>query len=302
MTDAPIIEAQDVEFSYGPSLPAVLRKVSFRVREGEFVALLGQNGAGKTTLAKLFNGLHRPTSGRVSIGGRPVAQQTLHDIARTVGYCYQNPDHQIFSASVEKEVAFGPRNLGYSPDRVEQLVEHALELVGLADNRSAHPFSLGRGQRQLLAVASVIAMDPPVLVIDEPTTGMDRVGATKIMRLLAEWAAAGRSIVAITHDMDIVSEYIPRVVVMAKGEILADGETQEVFRQQEVLQRAHLLAPAPIVISDRLAPYGVRRSTSIEDAAEAVIERVRCAGMPDASTPRSFPHGGVDARRVQRLP
>jgi cobalt transport protein ATP-binding subunit len=287
VTDKPIVEVRNLHFSYGPGLPEVLRGVDLTVRRGEFVALLGQNGAGKTTLAKHFNGLHKPTGGSVEVGGRPVARQTLAEVARTVGYCYQNPDHQIFSASVEKEVGFGPSNLGYPPDTVASLVDDALALVGLTHLRKAHPFSLGRGQRQLVAVASVLAMNPPMLVIDEPTTGMDRTGSTRIMELLSRWASDGRSIIAITHDMDIVSEYIPRSVVMTDGQIVADGPTQDVFREAPVLRRAHLVAPAPVIISDRLQAFGVGRARSIADAAQQIV---------------GVHKGGADARRVQRLP
>jgi energy-coupling factor transport system ATP-binding protein len=130
-------------------------------------------------------------------------------------------------------------------------------------------------------------MDPPALVIDEPTTGMDRVGAVRVMELLSSWAAQGRAIVAITHDMDIVSEYMPRSVVMAEGRILADGPTQEVLRDAGVLRQAHLAAPAPVVISDALEPFGVNRAPSIEDAVKQVV---------------SIHQGGLDARRIQRLP
>jgi energy-coupling factor transport system ATP-binding protein len=269
-TDDPVVRVRDLRFSYGPGLPDVLVDVDLTVGRGEMVALLGQNGAGKTTLAKHLNGLHRPKAGTVEIAGKPVQGQPLAQLARTVGFCYQNPDHQIFSTSVEKEVAFGPHNLGYPPEKVTELVTAALDLVGLSGERDTHPFSLGRGQRQLVAVASVLAMDPPLLVIDEPTTGMDRVGATQVMELLTTWAGSGRSILAITHDMDLVTEYIPRAVVMAGGRVLADGPTQEVFRRDEVLKEAHLVAPAPVVISDRLRPYGLPRCRSIAEAVEHI--------------------------------
>lgn len=267
---APVIEVQDVHFSYAPGLPEALRGVSLAVRRGEFVALLGQNGAGKTTLAKHLNGLHKPTSGEVFVGGKPVGKQSLSALAKTVGYCYQNPDHQIFSSSVEKEVAFGPHNLGYSNSEVDRLVTDALELVGISDLRQAHPFVLGRGQRQLVAVASVLAMDPKLLVIDEPTTGMDQTGAMRAMGLLSSWAAEGRTILVITHDMDLVSEFIERSVVMAGGRILADGPTQDVLRDQAVLDAAHLRAPAPVVISDRLRGH-IPRARSIAEAADNVV-------------------------------
>ncbi len=280
MTDTPILEVSDVCFSYAPGLPDVLHGVNFSVRRGEFVAMLGQNGAGKTTLAKHFNGLHRATRGRVLVAGQPVQTQALADLARTVGYCYQNPDHQIFSSSVVKEVGFGPSNLGYPPDEVAAKVDSALELVGLSSLRDSNPFSLGRGQRQLVAVASILAMDPPMLVIDEPTTGMDRRGATAIMELLSRWAADGRSIIAITHDMDIVGEYIPRAVIMSSGRIIADGDTQAVLRDRAAMEAAHLMPPAPVTISDRLVGLGVRPARSIDDAVRQ-ITRLR-EGEPHA--------------------
>jgi energy-coupling factor transport system ATP-binding protein len=262
-----IIDVKNLHFSYGPDLPEVLRGINLQVRSGEFVALLGQNGAGKTTLAKHLNGLHQPTSGEVFVAGKLVADQQLSTHARSVGYCYQNPDHQIFSSTVSKEVAFGPSNLGYSSAEVESLVTDALELVGISALRDAHPFTLGRGQRQLVAVASILAMDPKLLVIDEPTTGMDRLGGMRAMGLLAQWASEGRTILVITHDMDLVSEFIDRSVVMAGGRILADGPTQDVFRNTAVLEEAHLMAPAPVTISDRLERYGVDRAKSISAAA-----------------------------------
>jgi energy-coupling factor transporter ATP-binding protein EcfA2 len=270
VTDDAIVVAQGVRFSYGSGLPEVLRGVDFTVQRGEFVALLGQNGAGKTTFAKTLNGINKPTHGSVVVDGRPVARQKLADLARLVGYCYQNPDHQIFSSSVEKEVGFGPVHLGYPPDEVSSLVERALDICGISQLRKQHPFNLGRGQRQLVAVASILATNPPVLVIDEPTTGMDRTGAARVMALLSEWVAQGRTIIAITHDMDIVVEYIPRAVVLVDGRIVSDGPTQEVFRDASALHAAHLSAPAPIVISDRLAPFGVGRSRSVGEAAELI--------------------------------
>jgi energy-coupling factor transport system ATP-binding protein len=268
--DDVVIETEGVRFSYGPDLPEVLKGIDLKVRRGEFVALLGQNGAGKTTFAKTLNGINKPTHGSVIVGGLPVARQKLANMARLVGYCYQNPDHQIFSSSVEREVGFGPAHLGYPAEEITSLVQHALDICGIAQLRKEHPFNLGRGQRQLVAVASVIATNPPVLVIDEPTTGMDRTGSARVMALLCEWVGEGRTIIAITHDMDIVVEYIPRALVLVDGRIVSDGPSQDVFRDAAALQTAHLAAPAPIAISDRLAQFGVGRSHSVGDAAEQI--------------------------------
>jgi energy-coupling factor transporter ATP-binding protein EcfA2 len=263
-----LIQAQDLEFRYDPGTAPVLRGVNLSIGRGEFVALLGQNGAGKTTLAKHFNGLLRPTAGEVLVDGKPAGSLTLTELARQVGYCYQNPDHQIFAPTVEQEVRFGPDNLGIPEDRAAELATTALKLVGLAEHREKNPFVLGRGQRQLLAVASVIAMDPPALVIDEPTTGMDLAGAEAIMKLLTERAAEGRTIIVITHDMDVVAEYVPRVVVMARGQVLADGPTQDVLRRADLLADARLVPPAAVTLSDQLSHLGVGKRGTVSAIAE----------------------------------
>ncbi len=264
------IEVRSLAFRYQPHLEPVLSGVDLRVERGDFVALLGQNGAGKTTLAKHFNGLLRPSVGEVLVDGKPTTRQKLDQLARSVGYCYQNPDHQIFSATVEREVRFGPHNLGVRGEELDRAVSEALELVGLSDQRAAHPFSLGRGQRQLLAVASVLAMGPPILVVDEPTTGMDHVGATRIMDLLATWNRDGRTILVITHDMDIVAEYVPRSVVMTGGAVIADGPTVEVLRNRDVLAAARLQAPGAVRMSDALVSSGIRPCTTIAALADQV--------------------------------
>lgn len=265
-----IIEARELVFRYQPHMEPALDGVDLTIHEGEFVALLGQNGAGKTTIAKHFNGLLLPSEGEVLIRGRPSSKQRLWQLARGVGYCYQNPDHQIFSSTVEKEVRFGPANVGMQGKELQDAVDEALDLVGLSHQRDVHPFSLGQGQRQLLAVASVLAMNPPMLVVDEPTTGMDHLGAVRIMDLLAEWNQDGRTIVVITHDMDIVAEYVPRSVFMSNGRIVHDGPTLKVFDHQEALVEARLHEPSAVRISRELSPWGVQPSGSIASIAEQV--------------------------------
>ena len=269
-----VIDVRGVSFRYQSHLPWVLHGVDLDIRRGDFVAMLGQNGAGKTTLAKHFNGLLLPTEGDVVVNGSSTRGQKLDRLSRNVGYCYQNPDHQIFSATVEKEIRFGPENLGLRGDELQEAVEHALELVGLSGQRRAHPFSLGRGQRQLLAVASVLAMGAPALVVDEPTTGMDHQGATAIMQLLAQWNEQGRTIVVITHDMDVVAEFVPRSVVMAQGEVVADGPTLDVLRDPDTLRVARLQAPPPVWMSQQLLPVGMRVCGTVRELADQIIEAV----------------------------
>lgn len=249
---APMIEVQDVSYLYEGGQTAALDHVSLTIQPGEFVAFIGQNGAGKTTLAKTFNGILTPTSGVVKAGGHETRAVGLDVLARIVGYVYQNPDHQIFSNTVKEEVAFGPRNLGLPSAQVDAAVKQALELVGMTADADTYPFLLGRGQRQKLAVASVVAMGSPVLVVDEPTTGLDLQGSLSILNLLRQWNEAGRTIIIITHDMQIVAEFARRTVVMAQARILADGPTRQVLTDQPTLAEAFIKAPQITRLAQRL--------------------------------------------------
>jgi energy-coupling factor transporter ATP-binding protein EcfA2 len=268
------IDVEDVGFRYEPKAPEVLHGVSLRILAGEFVAMIGQNGAGKTTLAKMFNGLLKPTSGRVTAGGANTATATVGRLARSVGYVYQNPDHQIFAQRVRAEVAFGPNNLKLSETETAERVDEALGLVGLTDHADDFAFSLGRGQRQKLAVASVLAMRPPTLVVDEPTTGLDQQGAKGILDLLSRWNAEGRTIVVITHDMTLVAERVPRTIVVADGRILADGPTREVLTNEELLAKAFLRPPQVTRVAQRLVRHGIRRDVLTVPELNAELARV----------------------------
>src|ERR1700747_1495048 len=239
----PAIEVRDVTHSYGQSKTPALDHINLHIATGDFVAFIGQNGAGKTTLAKMLNGTLIPSTGNVIVGGHNTREAGLDVLSRLVGFVYQNPDQQIFSKTVRDEVAFGPRCLGMDVREVEKRVGHALQLVGMEKDAETYPFLLGRGQRQKLAVAAVIAMSTSVLVVDEPTTGLDLKGTRSIMNLLCRWNQEGRSILIITHDMNIIAEYARRTVVMAGSRILADGPTREVLTDVDILKQAYLEAP-----------------------------------------------------------
>ena len=275
---APAIEVRDLVFRYAPGSPDILRGVDLRIDAGEFVALIGQNGAGKTTLAKHFNGLLKPSAGSVQVLGRDTRTTPVAELARRVGYVYQNPDHQIFAQRVQAEAAFGPRNLGLPPAEVERRVKEALALVGLAEQADDFAFSLGRGQRQKLAVASVLAMEPSVLVVDEPTTGLDQAGARGILDLLSEWNAAGRTIVAITHDMALVAERVPRTIVVSDGRILADGPTRRVLTDTSLLRSAYLRPPQATRVAQRLVDLGIGPGVLTVDELYAAIAGALGAG------------------------
>jgi energy-coupling factor transport system ATP-binding protein len=219
-----------------------LTDVSFTIGRGELVALIGRNGSGKTTLAKHLNGLLRATTGRVRLEGRDVATCPLEEIAQRVGFVFQDPDHQLFAATVEDEVAFGPRNLGLPADEVTRRVDEALAAVGL-EIRAADPFLLDKGARQRLAVAAILALRPEVLVLDEPTTGLDWLEQRRMLELLRALHRAGRTVVVITHTPWVIAEYAERVVLLAQGRLRFDGSARDFFADPARVAEAAFRAP-----------------------------------------------------------
>ena len=214
-----------------PSGTRALDGIDLAIAAGEGVAIVGQNGSGKSTLARHWNGLLRPTAGDVEIEGRTTIGRRVADLARTVGLVFQDPDRQIFAGRVRTEVAFGARNVGLRDAAVSAAVDAALEAVGLAGSDELNPYDLGFSRRKLLALASILAMGTPVVVLDEPTTGQDARGAQRVRDVVDRLSAEGRTVVAISHDMRFVAETFRRVVVMAAGRIVLDGPPEVVFAE-----------------------------------------------------------------------
>ena len=245
------VQVSNLIYQYNPGLPA-LRGINLSIATGEFVALIGQNGAGKTTLTKHFNGLLKPTSGEVIVEGMNTLQFDTPALSKTIGYVFQNPDHQIFSATVEKELQFGLKNAGFKGQEIKERVEQVLHYTGLERYRSVHPFSLGKGERQMIAVASILVLKPKLLIIDEPTTGSDWTGVQTMMALIRKLHAAGTTIIMISHDMDLVAQYAKRVIVLKEGEILLDGTPQEVFSNEQILLDSAIIPPQLCRLSSQL--------------------------------------------------
>jgi energy-coupling factor transport system ATP-binding protein len=220
-----------------------LAGVNLSLRAGEMVAVLGHNGSGKTTLVKHLNGLLRPTSGAVLVEGRDTRALGGAELGRKVGFVFQDPDHQIFCGRVFDEAAFGPRNFGFSEREVQERVKHSLAQVGLAGYEERDPFLLTKGERQRLALASVLAADPPIIIMDEPTTGLDYPAQRAVMDLLAQLNRNGRTIVVVTHTLWAAAEYARRCIIMAAGRLIVDGPTRQVLCQAEVLLGAGLRMP-----------------------------------------------------------
>jgi energy-coupling factor transport system ATP-binding protein len=248
------LAVEELVHVYPSSSVRALDGVSLAFGEGERVALIGQNGSGKTTLVRHLNGLLRPTAGRVLIDGGDVAHRSVARLARVVGLVFQDPDRQIFAGSVRAEVEFGPRNLGVSRRDLDAQVSEALAAVGLQSEAKTNPYDLGASRRKLLTLASVLAMCTPILVLDEPTTGQDARGVERVRDVVRNAAAAGRTVITVSHDMPFVAENFERVVVMREGRVILDGPPAEVFAQAawSELASTHVHPPLPAVIGDRL--------------------------------------------------
>ncbi|MGZ3510797.1 MAG: ABC transporter ATP-binding protein [Candidatus Binataceae bacterium] len=246
----PLVEVRALSFNY-PDGPPVLDSIDLRIAPGEFVAIIGQNGSGKTTLAKHLVGLLHPTTGAVMLNGRDRTAMRPAETAAEVGYVFQNPDHQIFAATVEDEVAFGPRNFNLAPDEIQRRCDEVLRAVGLQDARALDPFLLSKGERQRLAVASVLALRPRLLILDEPTTGLDYREQRRMMALVTELNREGIAIVMITHTPWLVAEYARRVVLIRRGRKLYDGGVREFFTRDELLASSSFRAPEATELSRR---------------------------------------------------
>jgi energy-coupling factor transport system ATP-binding protein len=250
VTGPAFIGIENLSFNYVGG-PRVLDSIDLKVEAGEFLAIVGQNGSGKTTLAKHIVGLLHPAAGRVTIDGKDRAQMRPAETAREAAYVFQNPDHQIFAATVEDEVAFGPRNFGLPDDEIRRRCDEALEAVGLQNERQSDPFLLSKGERQRLAVASVLVLRPRMLILDEPTTGLDHREQLRMMALVRDLNRAGIAIVIITHTPWLVAEYARRVVLMRKGAKIFDGGVREFFMQDELLHTSSFRAPEITELSRR---------------------------------------------------
>jgi len=264
-------EFRSVGFVY-PDGTRALEGVSVEIAAGERMAIVGQNGSGKSTLVRQLNGLLRPTEGQVLVEGRDTKGRHVADLARLVGLAFQNPDRQIFAGRVRREVEFGPRNLGLRGGALDAAVTRALEQVGLAGQAHANPYDLGFSRRKLLAIASVLAMGTPIVVLDEPTTGQDARGVERIRSIVDELAAEGRTVLAISHDMRFVADSFERVLVLRQGRLVLDGTTADVFAEPNwpTLASTFLEPPFAARVGARL---GLGRTPTVAVLVSALASR-----------------------------
>ena len=276
------IEANELTHTYLPGTPSqavAIEGVTVSIGEGEFVGIIGHTGSGKSTLAQHMNGLLRPTDGSITVDGVPIPRKggNMREIRRKVGMVFQYPEYQLFEETIEKDIAFGPKNLGLDEEETARRVREAMEAVGLRYEMFAprSPFELSGGQKRRVAIAGVLAMQPKVLILDEPTAGLDPRGREEILTMVEAWKHDGRSVVMISHSMDDIARLCGRVLVMAGGRLLMEGTPAQVFAHSEQLRSVGLDLPEAADIADRLRgagfdlPEGI---VSVDQLEEAILD------------------------------
>lgn len=272
-----IIETRNLTHVYRGKIKA-LDGVDFKAKPGERIAIIGANGAGKSTLFKHFNGILRPTSGEVLIKGEPVSSKNILEVRKTVGLIFQDPDDQIFAPTVKQDVAFGPMNLGLSAEEIEKRVHEALETVRLSGVEERAPHHLSTGEKKKAAIAGILAMQPEVLVLDEPTAGLDPGGALRLIKLINEMnKRLGITIITATHEVDIVPLLADRVCIMSAGRIIGEGSMREMFSSPELIRKTHLRLPIVAQLMEMLQEAGIDVSVkfTLEDARDELLRFVK---------------------------
>lgn len=247
----PLIRVRDLVHIY-PDGTQALHGISLDIRRGEYLLIAGQNGAGKSTLVRHFLNLLRPSSGHVEVGGEDTRRLAVSELARKIGYVAQNPDQQIFNTTVAEEIGFALKNLGSSPAQIRQRTEESLEAMGLEAVRGQHPLALPRGDRARVVIAAVLALQPEVLIFDEPTTGQDFRGAQYILDITRSLHAQGKTVIVITHHLYLMPGYVSRAVVLGKGTLLMDGGIRQVFHAVDMLRASYLVPPQAVLLAREL--------------------------------------------------
>ena len=268
-----MILLEDVHFAY-EGIYTALKGVSLQIDDGERVAIVGANGAGKTTLIKHFNGLLRPQSGRVVLDGHDTKKKSVAELSKTVGLVWQNPDHQLFLNTCEEEVVFGLRNLGYHKEEAIERCRRTMSRLDLHGFADRSPFTLSGGERKRLALATVLATEPLVLALDEPTTGQDAGQKEKLAELLLELSDKSRTVIVVTHDIEFVIEHFPRTIAMANGKIVADGTTNSVLSNDSIIKTCSLAPPQTTIAARALSaifPDIPERVTLLSELEDIVV-------------------------------
>lgn len=273
-----MIETRNISFTY-PNNVEALKGISLTIEDGESVAIMGQNGAGKTTLVKQFNGLLKPTKGQVFVDGIDTKKVSVATLSRNVGFVFQNPDNQLFSETVEAEIAFALRNFNFSEETIEKRIIWALNLLGLTQYRKISPFLLSGGERKRVALASVLAWDPGTLILDEPTIGQDYEQKEKLRQFILQLKSQEKTVIVVTHDVEFVAEFNPRVLLMREGRIIADGQANTILTDECRLEQASIVLPQIAQIFSELHDFNVPRDIiDVYDARRILLELLEKCG------------------------
>lgn len=270
------LSTENLSFTY-PDGTQALKNINIEIEKGEKVAIIGHNGAGKSTLFSHFNGLTEPTSGCVKIEGKPISfeKDELLKVRQKVGIVFQDPNDQLFAPTVKEDIAFGPMNLGLSYDEVEKRVEDALKMVGMENYEDKTPHHLSGGQQKRIAIAGIIAMKPELMILDEPTAGLDPDGVEKVLNIMNQLNEEGMTLIISSHDIDMISKYADKIFVLYNGEIIESGNKNKIFSDMELLKKAHLRTPITTEILYNLKESGLNVNTekiSVKDTCAEIIK------------------------------
>lgn len=270
------LSTENLSFTY-PDGTQALKNINIEIEKGEKVAIIGPNGAGKSTLFSHFNGLTEPTSGCVKIEGKPISfeKDELLKVRQKVGIVFQDPNDQLFAPTVKEDIAFGPMNLGLSYDEVEKRVEDALKMVGMENYEDKTPHHLSGGQQKRIAIAGIIAMKPELMILDEPTAGLDPDGVEKVLNIMNQLNEEGMTLIISSHDIDMISKYADKIFVLYNGEIIESGNKNKIFSDMELLKKAHLRTPITTEILYNLKESDLNVNTekiSVKDTCAEIIK------------------------------
>ncbi|MEJ2281320.1 MAG: ATP-binding cassette domain-containing protein [Candidatus Bathyarchaeota archaeon] len=270
-----MIEVKDLHFTYSTGIEAI-NGINLTINDGEFLAVMGQNGAGKTTLVKHFNGLLKPTIGEVLVDGINTRNVSVAKLSRNVGFVFQNPDHQLFSETVEDEISFALRNFGFEENVIKKQVDWALNLLDILQYKKTSPFMLSGGERKRVALASILAWDPKIVILDEPTIGQDHQQKEKLQQFILQLNSQKKTVVIVTHDVEFVAECNPRVLIMNQGKILAEGIAEKVLTDPKLVAQASIVPPQITQIFLELADLGLPTDViDVHDAANILLNILR---------------------------
>ena len=270
------LSTENLSFTY-PDGTQALKNINIEIEKGEKVAIIGPNGAGKSTLFSHFNGLTEPTSGCVKIEGKPISfeKDELLKVRQKVGIVFQDPNDQLFAPTVKEDIAFGPMNLGLSYDEVKKRVEDALKMVGMENYEDKTPHHLSGGQQKRIAIAGIIAMKPELMILDEPTAGLDPDGVEKVLNIMNQLNEEGMTLIISSHDIDMISKYADKIFILYNGEIIESGNKNKIFSDMELLKKAHLRTPITTEILYNLKESGLNVNTekiSVKDTCTEIIK------------------------------